>query len=106
MLKLITLLGLSRLRGSRARSEIDPGARVRSTPQARTVRDHAIGGGPFEIIPGNGDSPTLNRTAAELRPRARAQEALRLSAVDRALAEIVASHRRKWSRRLYSNWPS
>src|SRR5262245_2098766 len=97
MLKLITLLGLSRLRGSQARSEIDPGVRVRLTLPARTARDPAISGGPVEIIPGNGTTRALDRRSAEPQPGSRAQEARRLRAVDRALTEIVASHRRKWS---------
>jgi hypothetical protein len=87
MLRLINWwLGLSRLGESPGAGPIGLNLRVGSTAPARTDRDLARNGGPV-AIPANGISKRL-------KSRSRAQEARQFRAVDRAIAEIVASRRR------------
>ena len=87
MLRLINWwLGLSRLGESPGTGPIGLKFRVRSMAPARTSWDFARNGGPV-AIPADGSSKGL-------KSRSRAQEARRLCAVDRAIAEIVASPRR------------
>ena len=93
MLRLIDWLGLSRLRQSPGPGRIGLSLRGRSTAAARTYRDFGSSGGPVEIIPLEGATAPANGSSGGRTSRSQAQEARRLRAVDRAIAEIVASHR-------------
>ena len=95
MLRRIDWLGLSRLRQSPGPGRIGLSLRGRSTAPARPYWDFGLSGGAVEIIPLQGATAPANGSSGGRTYRSRAQEARRLRAVDRALAEIVASHRRR-----------
>jgi hypothetical protein len=95
MLRLIDWLGLSRLHRSPGPGRIGLSLRGRSTAPTRTHWDFGFSGGPVEIIPLEGATAPANGSSGGRTSRSQAQKARRLRAADRAIAEFLASHRRR-----------
>jgi hypothetical protein len=83
------------LPGRQASREAEDGRRsILSTGRTRSTRNLAAIDGPPEIIPPRLDTTSSNRLLRWLTSPPDPQEARRLLAVDRAIAEIVG--RRRW----------